>query len=163
MAFPRSLVRSRYRRLIRKTMTKTMMRSPREPGQRNQPPPLEYPATKHPDSPRVATAAATIAADFVNRVDLGGKLCRLGTSNSSTGSPDTLDHVLDFRNQRADRVGHSLSCYGNQRFPAPVHQIGRHKSGNYCCVYDNFAERTMLHDLFLCRHICPPDTSSSLL
>jgi len=146
---------SRYRRLIRKTISTTIRRSPREPGQTNQPPPLEYPATRHPESPKVATEAANMIANFAKRVDVESTLCRFRTSNSVTLSQRTLDHVLDFRNHRADGVGYGLSRYRNHGFPAPVHQIGRHEPGNYGCVHDYFAQCTMRFDLFLCRHMPP--------
>src|SRR5258705_8422508 len=102
---------SRYRRLIRKTINKTITRSPREPGQTNEPPPLEYSATRHPESPKVATDAANKAANFAKRVDVESTLRRFRTSNSSLCHKATLDHVLDFRNQRADGVGYGLSRY----------------------------------------------------
>jgi hypothetical protein len=75
MTLPRS-----YRRLIRKTTRKTITRSPREPGQTNQPPPLEYPATKHPESPKVATDAANSLANFVDTDNTPRTLSRFCTS-----------------------------------------------------------------------------------
>ena len=69
-----------YRRLIRKTIIKTITRSPSEPGQINQPPPLEYPATKHPESPKVATDVANRAANFVDTDDIATTLSKFRTS-----------------------------------------------------------------------------------
>jgi hypothetical protein len=106
MALPK-----RYRCLMRKTISKTIARSPRPPGQRNQPPRLEYPATKHPESPNVATHAANSVANFANRVNPGRTLCRFRTSTPPLSAQATLDYVLEFRNQRTDRVGDGLSCY----------------------------------------------------
>jgi hypothetical protein len=59
-----------YRRLTRKTTNKTIPISPRLPGQINQPPPLEYPATKHPESPEVATDAVKSTDNLLNKVRL---------------------------------------------------------------------------------------------
>jgi hypothetical protein len=112
MALPRSFVMSHYRRLIKKTTTKTMMRSPREPGHRNQPPPLEYPATRHPDSPRVAPDAATIAANRVSTVDLGRTLFDFAPSNSSLRSVTSHTRCGDSRGCSASSLRVRLACCG---------------------------------------------------
>ena len=48
--------------------------SPTLPGQTNQPPPLEYPATKHPDNPKVTEHAASGIISLANKLKLEGFL-----------------------------------------------------------------------------------------
>jgi hypothetical protein len=52
------------------------MRSPKEPGQMNHPPPLEYPATRHPERPSVAMDTANSAPKHVRSDSLVRFLCR---------------------------------------------------------------------------------------
>jgi hypothetical protein len=67
----------RYRRLIMKMTTKMITRSPRPPGQTNQPPPLEYPTAKHPESPNVATHNADSPTTLADKVNIEKSLHKL--------------------------------------------------------------------------------------
>ena len=95
----------RYRRLTKKTTIKTMIRRPKEPGQTNQPPPLEYPATKHPDSPRVTPDAATSAASRVSKDGLKQTLCRFSLRTPSRSyAPARLRSELQKPESRSDSL-----------------------------------------------------------
>jgi hypothetical protein len=53
-----------------KTTNTTIRRSPRPSGQTNQPPPLEYPTAKHPDSPHIETQLANTVHILVTRAPI---------------------------------------------------------------------------------------------
>jgi hypothetical protein len=100
---------NRYRRLTRKIIKRTMTSSPKLPGQMNQPPPLEYPATRQPDDPTVATHAARRVNSFATRLLLENFFRRIVTFVP----PKMVEgkQPLDFLNHRSNRVGGNLSCY----------------------------------------------------